>query len=576
METLADSTFHEGLAGSFFGKQGDWFIMAGGSFFPGGKPWQNGIKHYSDQVFVFEQFPDGAFNLVYQGNDLPVPLAEGSYATLPNGLLCVGGLTPDGITGKSWLLTYSGSELTVTEYPSLPLPVRNSTATVIGSNVYLVGGELADGTSSDPFLTLDITNPAKGWEELPNFPVPVSGTTITSQQDGEEMSLFTFGGRAKISAGGATTFYASVYHFRPSSDRWVKRGDIRRDDGTFIPLAMATASSVGGSHILLYGGDTGSIFNRVEEAVRKNDTDMRDSLWINHAGFNNRILVYNIITDAWFEAGETVNPPVAVTSDVSDGKNVYIASGEIRPGVRSPLITQLYYTSQPSFGWINYLVLFLYFGGMLLLGFYFMKRNENTEDFFKASGRIPWWAAGISISLLCRRCQLVFPGLLIAAIFAAAMSTLSSNINSSAAVITSDFYQTLFPGRTFTSQLKVARWSGLLCGLLGMGMALILATWNIASLWDQFNTFLGLLTSGLGALFILGIFFPRVGAKAALIGVIAGLIVLVVIKNNTPLSFLLYGFIGMTAAILIAWATSFLFPNKKEISGFTWRSVSPN
>ncbi|HHT35311.1 MAG TPA: hypothetical protein GX018_09840, partial [Bacteroidales bacterium] len=31
METLADTTLHEGLAGSFFGRQGGWFIMAGGS-----------------------------------------------------------------------------------------------------------------------------------------------------------------------------------------------------------------------------------------------------------------------------------------------------------------------------------------------------------------------------------------------------------------------------------------------------------------------------------------------------------------------------------------------------------------
>lgn len=836
METLADSSLHEGLAGTFFGKQGNWFIMAGGSSFPRGKPWQNGIKHFSDQVFVFEQFPDGAFNLVYQGNDLPVPLAEGSYATLPGGLLCMGGLTPDGITDKCWLLTYSGSGITVTEYPSLPLPVKNSTATVIGSRVYLVGGELADGTSSDQFLTLDITNPAKGWEELPDYPVPVSGATITSQQDGEEVALFSFGGRAKRTAGDTTTFYASVYHFRPSLNRWIKRGDIRSDDGTSIALSMTTASSMGGSYVLLYGGDTGHIFSQVEKAVHEGDTAKRDSLWINHAGFNNRILVYNTITDSWFDAGETVNPPVAVTSDVSDGKNVYIASGEIRPGVRSPLITQLYYTSKPSFGWINYLVLFLYFGGMLLLGFYFMKRNENTEDFFKAGGRIPWWAAGISIfatslsaitflsipaktyatdwrMLIFNICIIlivpiviryflpfftrfrlgtayeylekrfnrttrwlastlfvvfmvsriaivlflpalalnavtgfdiylsivvmglvtiiystsggmeavvwgdviqgfilvfgalaafvlmivgidgglsefwntsisfhkfrtfdfrldftqpvfwvvliggvanslitytsdqsiiqrymstkdekatsrsiwlngilsvpvtilffligtglfafykdnpanmmvtnpnidsVFPqfivsempvgfaGLLIAAIFAAAMSTLSSNINSSAAVITSDFYQTIFPRHTFVSRLKVARWSGLLCGLLGMGMALVLATWNIASLWDQFNTFLGLLTSGLGALFILGIFFPRVGAKAALTGVLAGLIVLLVVKENTSMSFLLYGFIGMAAAILIAWFISYLLPNKKDVKGFTWDSI---
>lgn len=839
METLKDSTLQEGLAGTFFGKQGNWFIMAGGSYFPNGKPWQNGKKHLSDQVFVFEQLPDGTFKLEHQGNDLPIPLAEGSYATLPNGLFCVGGLTPDGITEKSWLLSYSGSDITATEYPPLPLPVKNSTATVIGTKVYLVGGELADGTSSNQFLTLDITNPTKGWEELPNFPVPISGAAITSQQDGEEVSLFTFGGRAKIASDTTTTFYASVYNFRSSSNKWIKKGDIRLGDGTTIPLAMATASSVGGSHVLLYGGDTGIIFNQVEESVRKNDTDKRDNLWITHTGFNNKILVYNTITYAWFEAGETENPPVAVTADVSDSENVYIASGEIRPGVRSPHITQLYYTSKPSFGWINYLVLFIYFGSMLILGFYFMKRNENTDDFFKASGRIPWWAAGISIfattlsaitfisipakayasdwrMLIFNICIIlivpiviryflpfftrfklgtayeyleirfnrsvrwlasalfvifmvsriaivlflpalalntvtgfdiylsiivmglvtiiystsggmeavvwgdviqgfilifgalaafvfmiigidgglrefwstsiefhkfrtfdfrfdftqpvfwvvliggvanslitytsdqsiiqrymstkdekatsrsiwlngiisvpvtilffligtglfafykdhaanmvvtnpnidsVFPqfivsempigfaGLLIASIFAAAMSTLSSNINSSAAVITSDFYQTIFPGRTFSSQLKVARWSGLLCGLLGMGMALVLATWNIASLWDQFNTFLGLLTSGLGALFILGIFFPRVGGKAALIGVITGLIVLVIIKNNTPLSFLLYGFIGMTAGIMIAWATSFIFPNKKDIKGFTWKSVIPN
>ena len=164
-------------------------------------------------------------------------------------------------------------------------------------------------------------------------------------------------------------------------------------------------------------------------------------------------------------------------------------------------------------------------------------------------------------------------GLLIAAVFAAAMSTLSSNINSSAAVITSDFFSTLSKRSTFSSQMQVARWSGLLCGLLGMGMALVLATWNIASLWDQFNTFLGLLTSGLGAIFILGIFFPRVGSKAALTGVISGLLVLLVVRNNTPLSFLLYGFIGMTASIIIALAFSLIFPNRKENTQYTWKGI---
>src|SRR5690606_11278644 len=120
-------------------------------------------------------------------------------------------------------------------------------------------------------------------------------------------------------------------------------------------------------------------------------------------------------------------------------------------------------------------------------------------------------------------------GLLIAAIFAAAMSTLSSNINSVSAVITSDFYKILSNKPSRDNQMAVARWSGIITGLLGMAMALMLATWNIASLWDQFNTFLGMLTGGLGALFVMGIFFPRISGAAALTGVMGGLVILLLV-----------------------------------------------
>jgi solute:Na+ symporter, SSS family len=163
-------------------------------------------------------------------------------------------------------------------------------------------------------------------------------------------------------------------------------------------------------------------------------------------------------------------------------------------------------------------------------------------------------------------------GLLIAAIFAAAMSTLSSNINSVAAVVTSDFYKVLTRKGTVRKSMDVARWSGIIAGVLGIGMALVLAAWNIASLWDQFNTFLGLLTSGLGAFFVMGIFFPRISGKSALIGVLGGLAVLLVVKDNTAVSFLLYGFIGLAVSVLFALLSSLVIPNRKIITGYTWKS----
>ena len=120
--------------------------------------------------------------------------------------------------------------------------------------------------------------------------------------------------------------------------------------------------------------------------------------------------------------------------------------------------------------------------------------------------------------------------------------------------------------------MNVARWSGVIVGLLGTGMAIVLATWNIASLWDQFNTFLGLLTSGLGALFILGIFFPRVNSLSAFVGLVSGVIILYLMKAHSNASFLLYGLIGMISNIIISVIFSFLNPNKKEIKGFTWKT----
>lgn len=834
MEQSADTLLQEGLAGSFFGKQGDWFILAGGANFPNGKPWEGGAKTFSDEIFVFSE-SNNQFQSLNVSKKLPFGVAEGAYVSTPRGLLCMGGQTPDGLSSKAMLLNYNGADVAVEMYPDLPVAIKNATAAIIGNCVYLLGGQTSDGRSENQFLLLDLSSLDKGWQSLPNFPIAVSAATMSAQQDGEEISLFVFGGRA-IGQGNLTNFYSSVYKYKPSKSEWTTKSDIRLNETTPIQLSMATSAPIGATHIALIGGDDGQVFHQVERAINRGDIASRDSLWINHTGFNDKILLYNTITDTWFELDNPRKNSVAVSSVFSDGKQIYMSGGEIRPGIRNSEIMKMTAKVDNSFGWINYIVLIVYFGGMLFLGFFFMKRNEDTDDFFKAGGRIPWWAAGISIfattlsaitfisipaksyatdwrmllfnlailmvvpviiryflpffrrfnfdtayhylelrfnrgirwmasalfvffmvsriaivlflpslalhavtgidvyfsilimgvvtiiystsggmeaviwgdviqgfiliagalvafafmvfgveggigtfwdtavtnnkfdwldfrfdftqpvfwvvliggiantlitytsdqsvvqrymttkdekataksiwlngiisvpvsiiffllgtglyvfytsnpanmAIINPNIDSVFPqfivsqmpvgfsGLLIAAIFAAAMSTLSSNINSVSAVITSDFYKTIWSKITLKSSMNVARWAGIIVGLLGVGMALILATWNIASLWDQFNTFLGLLTSGLGAIFFLGIFFPRVGSTSAFIGLITGIAVLVWVQGNSNLSFLLYGLIGMVSSIVVANLVSFVLPNKKDIKGYTWKSI---
>jgi len=162
-------------------------------------------------------------------------------------------------------------------------------------------------------------------------------------------------------------------------------------------------------------------------------------------------------------------------------------------------------------------------------------------------------------------------GLLIAAIFAATMSTISSNINSVSTAFSVDFYKRFRPQTTDAQMLKVARWSCLVAGALGMLLALLLASWNILSLLDFFQEILGLLSSGLGGLFLMGIFFPRIGGRAALVGFLCGVAAVFAVRYLTDTSFLLYGFIGMAVSVAVGLLYSYIDVEHKDLQGLTWK-----
>ena len=164
-------------------------------------------------------------------------------------------------------------------------------------------------------------------------------------------------------------------------------------------------------------------------------------------------------------------------------------------------------------------------------------------------------------------------GLLIAAIFAATMSTISSNINSVATAFSVDFYKRWRPQASSEQTLKVARRTCIVSGAIGMGIALLMATWEILSLLDFFQEILGLLSSGLGGLFLMGIFFPRIGGKAALTGFLSGVCVVFLVKNLTPTSFLLYGFIGLVTSVLVGLIFSYIFKEEKNLKGLCWKQL---
>ena len=166
-------------------------------------------------------------------------------------------------------------------------------------------------------------------------------------------------------------------------------------------------------------------------------------------------------------------------------------------------------------------------------------------------------------------------GLLIAAIFAASMSSLDSSMNSSSAVLTTDFLRRLRPSLSEKKYFLAARIFTVLMGIAGLALALLMATWGISSLWDQFNMIVGLFAGGLGGVFILGIFSTRVNGQSAIIGLTLSGIFQYCIKQYTDVHLLMYAFTGMASCIIIAYVASiFLGKPETEKMNYTFKNIT--
>ena len=116
-------------------------------------------------------------------------------------------------------------------------------------------------------------------------------------------------------------------------------------------------------------------------------------------------------------------------------------------------------------------------------------------------------------------------GLLIAAIFAAGMSTVSTSINSSATVILKDYFGKRIEEKGSGKQsMKILYISSVLFSITGIGIALAMI--NVQSVLDTWWKLASIFSGGMLGLFLLGFFAKRVTSFAAITGVIAGVILI--------------------------------------------------
>lgn len=195
-----------------------------------------------------------------------------------------------------------------------------------------------------------------------------------------------------------------------------------------------------------------------------------------------------------------------------------------------------------------------FFVGTVLYVFYKHFPTELSLTITDGDAILPWY--------IFTQLPQGVTGLLISGIFAAAMSTLSSSMNSAATAYVVDIHSKL-PFGNKMSGLRTAQFSTLLFGVIGIAFAYIMATWEVKSLWDEFNRILGLILGSMGGLFLLGMTTKRANASGAICGIITSVIVQLLMFHFQCVHLLLYTTTGFISCYVVGYLSSFLFKRIK-------------
>lgn len=217
----------------------------------------------------------------------------------------------------------------------------------------------------------------------------------------------------------------------------------------------------------------------------------------------------------------------------------------------------------------NALTDFFIIGALLLAGLGFFAYYNQHPGLLPGNVRqdmiLPWFVIhelpdGIS-------------GLIIAAIFAAAMSSVDSGLNSLTTVILHDVAAPLCGGSS--GQMHSISTARILTAVLGIAASVValFVYQYIGGIIKAFYTFMGLFSAPVLALFLLGMVTRRAHFNGWLIGAAVSITAVLVIQRGGWLHEIYFFPFSAIMTVVIALAVSGVIPDHGTNPAFTWREV---
>ncbi len=364
-------TTQTGLAGTYTGMDDGVLIVAGGANFPDKMPWDGGTGKYYNEIFILRKNPAGEYTWEKVAERIPSASGYGGAVETSFGLLCFGGNTASGSISESWFIDYrpGSGNVEIKPGPALPVPLYDFAFARVDGNIYVAGGVSGlSAASGNHFFRLNITGSNPGgwkWEALPPWEGKPRSNAVGAGQSNGEINCFYLSSGSNVQPGRYPEILHDAHVYNPNLNQWsvISEGIQKR-----FPFMAGTAFPVGAATIIFTSGTDGVM------------------------------MAFNTITKELYAAGQLPGAGQLNTRAVKWGNEVFIPSGEVRPGIPTPGTLKITINkSNRHLGISDVIVISLYFLTLSWMGWFFSRRQKNTNDYFKGGGRIPWWAAGLSI-----------------------------------------------------------------------------------------------------------------------------------------------------------------------------------
>lgn len=150
-------------------------------------------------------------------------------------------------------------------------------------------------------------------------------------------------------------------------------------------------------------------------------------------------------------------------------------------------------------------------------------------------------------------------GILIAAIYAASQSTLSTGLNSVATSWVLDIQDSFNREISEEKQTRIAKLVSLGVGIIAIIVSMILANGEIKSAYEWFNSFMGLVLGVLAGIFVLGVITKKATSIGAYAGFFTSAIIVINLKYNHPeVTSWSYAIISIGVSCIIGYVISLI------------------